>query len=258
MYDMRPPEISQLAAERAAISVSGTLIALNRVSRVYPGPVSRGMQALGAALRQLEQATPVLQRPPPPAVVIPARPRIALVRAERRPVIITPATVLEERVEPRSRRDPALVQQDINGCKALLLEIIRRAAYDWVLYRESSRLLYKKMAEEAFIWLFEEGLGHPDWTERIGNKKHITAFTSICDALDLDPLAVRSRIRGLTTRHVMNVGRPAEYRRHDCSRLEEASVSAIDIEEHAFEHVSYEALEDEMHGGNRGGDSSDY
>lgn len=116
---------------------------------------------------------------------------------------------------PRRERDPALVQQEINGCKSLLLEVIRRAAYDWVLYRTSTRIVYRKLAEQAFHWLFNEKPGHPDWKEREESGKHITGFVAICNALELDPDAVRIHIKKLTPKNVMSVGRPPEYRRRE-------------------------------------------
>jgi len=127
---------------------------------------------------------------------------------------------------PRRERDPALVLQEINGCKSLLLEIIRRAAYDWVLYRSSSRLLQHKLAEQAFTWLFKETEAHPDARERNDSGKQITSFEAICSALDLDPDAVRTHVRRLTPKNVMSVGRPAEYRRRESAphAPEEASV----------------------------------
>ena len=127
---------------------------------------------------------------------------------------------------PRRERDPALVIQEINGCKSLLLGVIQRAAYDWVLYRTSTRLYNKKLAEQAYLWLFKEEQGHPDWEERGDNGKHITAFLTICSALDLDPEAVRTHVKKLTPKNVMSVGRPPEYRRREPELSEgESSIS---------------------------------
>lgn len=130
---------------------------------------------------------------------------------------------------PARDRDPALMQQEINGCKGLLLEIIRRAAYDWVLYRTSRRMLHKKLAEHAHQWLFVEAEGDAGWKERMDNEKYITSFVAICSALDLDPDGVRKHIQKLTPKNVMSVGRPAEYRRRDAApSLPEEAPIAID------------------------------
>jgi hypothetical protein len=115
----------------------------------------------------------------------------------------------------RSKRNDELVRQEINGSKALLMEIIRRAAYDWVLYRSSDRLAMKQLAQQAYNWLFVEELGTVEWAERQREGKHITSFVSICESLELDPDTVRGHVRRLTAKHVMSVGRPAEYRRRD-------------------------------------------
>lgn len=130
---------------------------------------------------------------------------------------------------PARDRDPALMQQEINGCKSLLLEIIRRAAYDWVLYRTSRRLLHKKLAEQAHHWLFVEVKGCPEDKERDESEKYITSFLSICEALELDPESVRTHVRKLTPKNVMSVGRPAEYRRRDASpSMPQEAAVAID------------------------------
>ena len=115
----------------------------------------------------------------------------------------------------RRDRDEDLQRQTVNGCKTLLLEIIRRAAYDWVLYRTSRRMTQRVLAENAYRWLFVEGPDTPDWAERQKEGKHITSFESICECLDLDPETVRKHVRRITPKNVMSVGRPAEYRRRD-------------------------------------------
>jgi hypothetical protein len=130
--------------------------------------------------------------------------------------------------EDRRSRDPALVAQEINGCKTLLLEVIRRAAYDWVLYRTSRRLLHKKLAEDAYLWLFVEKPGHVNWLERNDAGKHITSFLSICSELDLDVEQVRMYVRRLTIKNVMSVGRPAEYRRREpCLSSDEDNIPSL-------------------------------
>lgn len=130
---------------------------------------------------------------------------------------------------PRRDRDPALVLQEIKGCKSLLLEVIRRAAYDWVLYRTSRKMFNKKLAEQAYEWLFQEQPDHPDWRERVESGKHITGFVSICTSLDLDPDAVRTHVKRLTPKNVMSVGRPPEYRRREPQGRDEEE-SAVSLE----------------------------
>ena len=104
-------------------------------------------------------------------------------------------------------------QMEVSRCRALLLEIVRRAAHDWILYRTSQRLGMKQIAEDAYIWLFEECPGHNWWTMRKNGGNTITAFVNICEMLDLDPTFVRTRIKKLTVKQIMAAGRPAERRR---------------------------------------------
>lgn len=127
-------------------------------------------------------------------------------------------------------KEPKITEAEVAGCKALLLEVIRRASYDWVLYRTSKVLQKRKLAEDAFNWLFKEGPGHPDWIERQKNKKDVMSFLAICESLDLDPHSTRNHIRRLTVKNVMSIGRPAEYRRRDV-REEDDSYSTASMGE---------------------------
>lgn len=162
------------------------------------------------------------------------RMRALLPPLEESPVVDVPSSLLvpDEGVLslPPRERDPALVAQEINGCKSLLLEIIRRAAYDWVLYRTHTKIAQRKMAEQAFTWLFVEDHRSVDGVERSASGKHITSFLAICQALDLDPDSVREHVRKLTPKNVMSVGRPAEYRRRETipHSPEETSISLGD------------------------------
>lgn len=105
------------------------------------------------------------------------------------------------------------VALEASNCRALLLEIIRRAAYDWVLYRGSSELTKRQWAESAYYWLFEEDSSFATWATRERDGKLLTGFITICAVLDLDPSRVRKRIRSLTTHGILSAGRPAEKRK---------------------------------------------
>jgi len=102
-------------------------------------------------------------------------------------------------------------------CRALLLEVIRRAAHDWVLYRTTSKLELRQLALGAHTWLFEERPGHPWWALRHKEGEPFLAFLNICETLDLSPEKVRSRVREMTVRDIVTAGRPAE-RRHRQSK----------------------------------------
>lgn len=167
------------------------------------------LRSIREALAKVQQAVAIPPAPPSSGKVLVSLPAV--------PIFDLPAVM----------RDPALVQQEINGCKSLLLEIVRRAAYDWVLYRTHRRLLNRKIAEQAYHWLFLESENDPEGRERTSNEKQITSFLAICQALDLDAASVRAHIKKLTPKNVMSVGRPAEYRRRDSapSMPEEAPVA---------------------------------
>jgi hypothetical protein len=109
--------------------------------------------------------------------------------------------------------DPQEPELDAGNCRALLLEIIRRASYDWVLYRDSSKLPQRELAHDAYQWLFVEDQGTPTWRDRLAEDRTFTGFVTICEMLDLDPTQTRATLRKLTIKDVLSVGRPAEHRR---------------------------------------------
>lgn len=122
--------------------------------------------------------------------------------------------IVAERVpyKRRTEYETELLRQEIEGCRNLLFEVIRRAAFDWVLYRSSTRLLQRQLAQQAYEWLFVEEPGHPSWSLRIREDKVNMSFLAVCEQLDLDPETSRDHIRELTPKHVTSVGRPASYR----------------------------------------------
>lgn len=126
-----------------------------------------------------------------------------------------------------------------SSCRALLLEIVRRASHDWVLYRTSSKLANRLLADNAFHWLFVEEEGTPAWKQRELNDKELTGFVAICDALELDVNQVRKRIRTLTERDIMGAGRPAEKRKHKVSAdevMHSDDLSVFDVDVMSIPH----------------------
>jgi len=105
--------------------------------------------------------------------------------------------------------------QDAVGARTLLVEVMKRAAYDWVLYRSSTRLPQKKLAEDAYIWLFLEQEGHIHWRQRQDSEKQVTSFLAICEVFDLDPDDMRRRFRTLTPSRVLSFGRPPSKTRDE-------------------------------------------
>ena len=96
----------------------------------------------------------------------------------------------------------------------LLLEVLRRAAHDWVLYRDSTRIHQRILAEEAYHWLFEEGPGTESWSHRLQEQNEFTSFYNICDILSIDPEQVRGYARRLDIKKILSTGRPPTYRKN--------------------------------------------
>lgn len=136
----------------------------------------------------------------------PGTPRLAIPR----PVDLGGLDKRLPRILDNRGADPQL---EASNCRALLLEVVRRAAYDWVLYRGSSKLPNRLLAESAYQWLFVEEPGSTLWTNRSKHGKELTAFVAICNQLDIDPDRVRATVRTMTERDIMGAGRPAERRK---------------------------------------------
>lgn len=127
------------------------------------------------------------------------------------------------------------------GARALLLEILRRAAYDWVLYRSSTRIEHKQLAEDAFTWLFQEDEEHQHWDIRDDEGKQLTSFLSICEELDLDADVVRRAVRNLTLNRVVASGRPPTKtkQRMDGAEAESTLCLPFSVVEQSFEDTSF-------------------
>jgi hypothetical protein len=77
--------------------------------------------------------------------------------------------------------------QDGEGERLMLASIIRRAAFDIVLYRNSPRLVDRLVGVQAYQWMFKED---PD---RQHPRDRFTSFLSICEILNQDPEWIRSQ-----------------------------------------------------------------
>lgn len=191
-------------------------------------PLMGALEQLGAVQRHLQDPSS-----PPPLLF--EYVEYTPVKKRRKPI---------RRWAEESSWDPDPVEEQIfvSYCRALLLEVIRRAIHDWVLYRAHAELQKKQLANHAYTWLFEEKPGHPWWRRRQREDGQLlTSFLNICEILDLDPEHVRRRARQVTPRQITTAGRPAERRRR---RREESTVT-----EHSVETVSIEELEGSIHEG---------
>jgi hypothetical protein len=65
--------------------------------------------------------------------------------------------------------------------------VVRRAAVDWVLYKEHSSTKLRKIGGEADFWIFKEE-----------ETKRLSSFASVCDILGLEVALVRRKITGLS------------------------------------------------------------
>lgn len=181
-----------------------------------------GYRAALAPITLLALAIGVPDHEPPPAPSAPHRKaRVRRARLPKKPrVRASKAKELDEFVEASSAWDPDSYTQlytdqqaEAGSCRALLLEVIRRASFDWVLYRSSSKLAARQLAESAYHWLFVEDETTKQWQMRDRNGKGMLSFLAICDTMDLDPENVRRRVRTLTSKDIMGAGRPAEHRK---------------------------------------------
>lgn len=198
------------------IQLFGSLARVERALRFLPDQFQAVHSRLLRTMRLSEHyvAAPVVKRavPPQPGRPLPAPPRA-------RPLMVRLLRQYEEPPPHVPRRDPvpedALGERlrQASGARALLLEIFRRAAYDWVLYRASSRLDQKRLAEDAHHWLFVEEDEGPVVRARRDSGKVLTSFAMICESLDLDQERLRRHVKSLTPGKVMSSGRPPENSR---------------------------------------------
>ena len=125
--------------------------------------------------------------------------------------------ICEELADEVPRVDDLYAQlaQDIAGGKNLLIELVKRTAFDWVLYRSSRKMDYRRLAEDAYTWLFLENEEHYHWQVRETEGKTLTSFQSICDVLDMDCERIRTKIRTLTPEKARASGRPPAHARNE-------------------------------------------
>jgi hypothetical protein len=222
---------------QGAAAISYAALASDAVTGVSLSP-DFTYKAVGAPLNALAGLLGV-ELPPPRARRPRRRRRPRTTTATPKPGLPPPTDLgdLEERLsswDPDERpfiaADP---QMESSSCRALLLEVVRRAAYDWVLYRTSSKLPNRMLADNAYHWLFVEVQEGSSWLKRQTHGKEITSFVVICEMLDLDPDRVRAQVRTMTERDIMGAGRPAERRRHknnDADMMQSDDLRVFDVD----------------------------
>lgn len=78
------------------------------------------------------------------------------------------------------------------GIRSLWLKVIIRAMFDLASYRDSPKLVHKKLAENAKAWLFEPN-------------ELFNSFESICKFLELDIKKIRVRASMMTKDDVAKI-----------------------------------------------------
>jgi hypothetical protein len=91
-----------------------------------------------------------------------------------------------------------------SGIRALWLKVIIRAIFDWVAYRDCLKLEKKKVAEQAYIWLFHAN-------------KTFNSFENLCAILDVSPYKVRKKAMSMTREQVAKI----EHLERDASTPDE-------------------------------------
>jgi len=78
------------------------------------------------------------------------------------------------------------------GTRALWMKVIIRAVFDWVTYRDNTKVDKKKYAESAHEWLFKKSI-------------LFNSFENICKNLDLDPERIRKQTLKMTKDDVAKI-----------------------------------------------------
>ena len=65
--------------------------------------------------------------------------------------------------------------------------VVRRAAVDWVLYKDHESTKHRKIGGDAGAWLFQEE-----------DTNRLSSFGCVCDILGLEQELLREKIRGMT------------------------------------------------------------
>jgi hypothetical protein len=109
------------------------------------------------------------------------------------------------------KRLPPVESQSL-AYRGLLAGVLRRAIFDWVLYRDHPDVVRRRIAAEAYIWLFIEGPGYPTWTRRLKEHTEMLSFLSICESLCLSKDQVRRVAEGVSKGDIRRLGRPPTNR----------------------------------------------
>lgn len=107
----------------------------------------------------------------------------------------------------------ATPRTDPEAYKALFASVLRRAIFDWILYRRHYKEEKRRLAADAYVWLFVERPGHRQWQKRLAARKEMLSFVSICDSIQVNPDEVHRVACGMTPKDIERLGRPATRRK---------------------------------------------
>ena len=65
--------------------------------------------------------------------------------------------------------------------------VVRRAAVDWVLYKDHPTSKLRKIGADAEYWIFLDK-----------EENRLSSFVSVCDILGLEPSLMREKVRNLS------------------------------------------------------------
>lgn len=99
-------------------------------------------------------------------------------------------SIFESSVSTHQPRNPNCINE-----RLLLAAIVRRAAFDIALYKESKRVVKRRIAVSAYNWMFNEA------------GEGITSFEAICDVLGQDPDWIRQQTLMLRREDVRRLDR---------------------------------------------------
>lgn len=90
--------------------------------------------------------------------------------------------------------------------RLLWIKVILRAAYDWVLYRDSKSQAAKRIADNAYAWLFEDYF-EKTYIIEDGKRKQIlerpfNSLQNLCIEIDLDIETVRKFARRMNRKDI--------------------------------------------------------
>lgn len=121
------------------------------------------------------------------------------------------------------------------GVRALWMKVIIRAVFDWVTYRDNTKLDKRKYAESAHEWIFKKSL-------------LFNSFDNICRYLDIDPDRIRLQAQKMTKDDVAKIEHmERDYESEELEELiEEDEKPVLKPASMAYPRLAAEVVSDEV------------